>query len=254
MWDDPERYHRAYFARFPGTYSTNDEAVIDDDGHLWVLGRADDVINVAAHRISTLEIEAIADRAPPGRRGCGGRGARRGPRAPCRSPSSPCSTGPTPVRCGSRSPTSVTSQLGGYARLGHVYLTAALPKTRTGKIMRRLLRDVVEHGEPQGDTSAMEDETGSATSRTPSAATATGGPATDVPGCGSRSSRSGCVVEHATTRTVTETDNVLFTTMTMNPQPLHLDAEFASAHRVRRAAGEQPVHARRWWSGWPCRS
>ena len=55
---------------------------------------------------------------------------------------------------------SVTSQLGGYARLSSVYLTSALPKTRTGKIMRRLLRDVVEHGEPQGDTSAMEDETG----------------------------------------------------------------------------------------------
>jgi acetyl-CoA synthetase len=51
----------------------------------------------------------------------------------------------------------VTSQLGGYARLGAVYLTVALPKTRTGKTMRRLLRDVVEHGGPQGDTSALED-------------------------------------------------------------------------------------------------
>ena len=55
---------------------------------------------------------------------------------------------------------SVVSQLGGYAGLSQVYLTSALPKTRTGKIMRRLLRDVVEHGEPQGDTSAMEDEAG----------------------------------------------------------------------------------------------
>jgi len=54
----------------------------------------------------------------------------------------------------------VTSQLGGYARLGAVYLTGALPKTRTGKTMRRLLRDVVEHGGPQGDTSAMEDMAG----------------------------------------------------------------------------------------------
>jgi len=54
----------------------------------------------------------------------------------------------------------VASQLGGYARLGAVYLTGALPKTRTGKIMRRLLRDVVETGEPQGDTSAMEDVSG----------------------------------------------------------------------------------------------
>jgi acetyl-CoA synthetase len=54
----------------------------------------------------------------------------------------------------------IASQLGGYARLGAVYLTSALPKTRTGKIMRRLLRDVVESGEPQGDTSAMEDVAG----------------------------------------------------------------------------------------------
>jgi acyl-CoA synthetase (AMP-forming)/AMP-acid ligase II len=54
----------------------------------------------------------------------------------------------------------VASQLGGYARLGAVHLTSALPKTRTGKIMRRLLRDVVEHGGPQGDTSAMEDLAG----------------------------------------------------------------------------------------------
>ena len=60
VWDDPQRYQQAYFSRFPGCYCTNDEAALDPDGHLWVLGRADDVINVAAHRISTLEIEAIA--------------------------------------------------------------------------------------------------------------------------------------------------------------------------------------------------
>lgn len=54
----------------------------------------------------------------------------------------------------------VTSQLGGYARLGAVYLTSALPKTRTGKTMRRLLRDAVGHGCPRGDTSAMEDTAG----------------------------------------------------------------------------------------------
>ena len=54
----------------------------------------------------------------------------------------------------------VASQLGGYARLSKVYLTSALPKTRTGKIMRRLLRDIVEHGAPRGDTSAMDDIAG----------------------------------------------------------------------------------------------
>ena len=59
VWDDHERYLETYFSRFPGRYATNDEAVLDHDGHLWVLGRADDVINVAAHRISTMEIEAV---------------------------------------------------------------------------------------------------------------------------------------------------------------------------------------------------
>ena len=59
VWDDHDRYRSAYFSRFPGRYATNDEAVLDHDGHLWVLGRVDDVINVAAHRISTMEIEAI---------------------------------------------------------------------------------------------------------------------------------------------------------------------------------------------------
>ena len=60
IWDDHERYLKTYFQRFPGRYFTADEAVRDQDGHLWVLGRADDVINVAAHRISTMEIESIA--------------------------------------------------------------------------------------------------------------------------------------------------------------------------------------------------
>jgi len=159
VWDDPERYHAAYFSRFPGTYSTNDEAVVDNDGHLWVLGRADDVINVAAHRISTLEIEAIAISHP-----------QVAEAAVVGVPDDVKGTVPVafltlldgadPGEVRQQVSESVTSQLGAYARLSHVYLTGALPKTRTGKIMRRLLRDVVEHGEPQGDTSAMEDETG----------------------------------------------------------------------------------------------
>jgi acetyl-CoA synthetase len=148
-----------YFSRFPGCYCTNDEAVLDADGHLWVLGRADDVINVAAHRISTLAIEAIATAHPQV-----AEAAVVGVADP--------TTGTVPVAfltlLDGADPGAVrqevnrdvTSQLGGYARLGAVYLTAALPKTRTGKTMRRLLRDVVEHGGPQGDTSAMEDTAG----------------------------------------------------------------------------------------------
>jgi acetyl-CoA synthetase len=159
VWGDPERYQHAYFSRFPGCYGTNDEAVLDDDGHLWVLGRADDVINVAAHRISTLEIEAIATAHPQVAEAAvvGVSDATKG--------TVPVGfltllDGADPGRVKQEVSAEVASRLGGYARLGAVYLTSALPKTRTGKIMRRLLRDVVEHGEPQGDTSAMEDVSG----------------------------------------------------------------------------------------------
>jgi acetyl-CoA synthetase len=159
VWDDPDRYQHAYFSRFPGCYGTNDEAVLDDDGHLWVLGRADDVINVAAHRISTLEIEAVATAHPQVAEAAvvGVSDATKG--------TVPVGfltllDGADPGRVKQEVSARIASQLGGYARLGAVYLTSALPKTRTGKIMRRLLRDVVEHGEPQGDISAMEDVSG----------------------------------------------------------------------------------------------
>ncbi len=159
VWEDPERYQRAYFETFPGRYCTNDEAVVDGDGHLWVLGRRDDVINVAAHRISTLEIEAIATAHP-----------QVAEAAVVGVPDETKGTVPVAFltlldgadsgRVRQEVAASVTSDLGGYARLSAVYLTGALPKTRTGKIMRRLLRDVVVHGEPQGDTSAMDDVAG----------------------------------------------------------------------------------------------
>jgi acyl-CoA synthetase (AMP-forming)/AMP-acid ligase II len=159
VWDDPQRYQQAYFSRFPGCYCTNDEAVLDPDGHLWVLGRADDVINVAAHRISTLEIEAIATGHPQV-----AEAAVVGVADPTKG-TVPVGfltllDGADPGQVRQEVSAEVSSQLGGYARLGAVYLTSALPKTRTGKIMRRLLRDVVEHGGPQGDISAMEDLAG----------------------------------------------------------------------------------------------
>ncbi len=159
VWDDPGRYQHAYFTRFPGCYCTNDEAVLDDDGHLWVLGRADDVINVAAHRISTLEIEAIATAHPQVAEAAvvGVFDLTKG--------TVPVGfltllDGADPGQVKQEVSDQVASQLGGYARLGAVYLTSALPKTRTGKIMRRLLRDVVEYGAPRGDTSAMDDVAG----------------------------------------------------------------------------------------------
>ncbi len=156
VWDDHDRYLSTYFARFPGKYATNDEAVVDADGHLWVLGRADDVINVAAHRISTMEIEAIVTSHPAVVEA-----------AVVGVPDDV--KGTVPIAFVTLTPGSeydglrqeirnqVVAQLGGYAGLAAVYVTPAMPKTRTGKIMRRLLRDMLVHGEPTGDTSATDD-------------------------------------------------------------------------------------------------
>jgi acetyl-CoA synthetase len=156
VWDDHERYLATYFSRFPGCYATHDEAVVDHDGHVWVLGRTDDVINVAAHRISTMEIEAVVTAHPAVVEA-----------AVVGVPHDTKGTVPIAfVTLGADVPraeveaeisTHVVGALGGYARPDRVYVTPAMPKTRTGKTMRRLLRDLVVHGKPTGDTSAMED-------------------------------------------------------------------------------------------------
>jgi acetyl-CoA synthetase len=155
VWDDHQRYLDTYFSRFPGKYATNDEAVLDHDGHLWVLGRADDVINVAAHRISTMEIEAVVTAHPDVVEA-----AVVGVPDPTKG-TVPIAFVTLRTGAGEDAPEQirarVVGEMGGYAQLDRVYVTSAMPKTRTGKTMRRLLRDVVVHGAPTGDTSAMED-------------------------------------------------------------------------------------------------
>lgn len=162
VWDDHDRYISTYFSRYPGRYATHDEAVVDHDGHLWVLGRADDVINVAAHRISTMEIEAVVSAHPAVAEAAvvGVADETKGmvPVAfvilrDAAAGDGMASPGTVVDEIRSR----VLAQVGGYARVDRFYLTPNLPRTRTGKIMRRLLRDVVEQGAPAGDTSALED-------------------------------------------------------------------------------------------------
>ena len=155
VWDDHERYLSTYFGRFPGRYATNDEAVVDTDGHLWVLGRADDVINVAAHRLSTMEIEAVVGTHP-----------RVVEAAVVGVPDD--TKGTVPVAfvtlsdgvadgVGDEVRALVAETIGGIARPDRVLVTTAMPKTRTGKIMRRLMREVLLYGEVRSDTSALED-------------------------------------------------------------------------------------------------
>ena len=156
VWDDPDRYRSAYFSRFPGRYATNDEAVLDHDGHLWVLGRVDDVINVAAHRISTMEIEAIVAAHPAVAEAAvvGVPDETKGT-VPIAFVTLRQNDDVATVR--EEVTRAVVDEIGAYARLGSFYVTTQMPKTRTGKTMRRLLRDIVVHGKPTGDTSTMED-------------------------------------------------------------------------------------------------
>ncbi|MCC2655266.1 MAG: putative acetyl-CoA synthetase and ligase [Panacagrimonas sp.] len=157
IWDDPARYRSAYFERFPGYYSSSDEAVEDADGHLWVLGRADDVINVAAHRISTIEIESIV---------CAQAGVSDGAVVGVND----ALKGMVPVAfvvlrgdAHDRDAVmraidaAVVHSIGAIARLARIIPTRALPKTRAGKTMRRLLREAVERGCITGDATGLED-------------------------------------------------------------------------------------------------
>ena len=156
VWDDPDRYTQAYFSRFPGVYATNDEAVLDNDGHLWVLGRVDDVINVAAHRISTMEIEGALT-AHPSVVEAAVIGIPEPTKGTVPIAFVTLANGVDPEVAREQLAAHVVAEMGGYARPASIYVTPTLPKTRTGKTMRRLLRDLVVHGKPTGDTSAMED-------------------------------------------------------------------------------------------------
>ena len=156
IWGNPERYQESYWSRFPGRYFAGDGAKIDDDGYLWLLGRVDDVMNVSGHRISTTEVEsalvdhpAVAEAAVVG--------------------ASDDITGQAIVGYvilrGGNEPSDelreeirqhVAKKLGPIARPKAVMLVPDLPKTRSGKIMRRLLRDVAE-GRDLGDTTTLAD-------------------------------------------------------------------------------------------------
>jgi acetyl-CoA synthetase len=156
IWDDPARYRATYFNRFPGAYATSDEAVADAEGQVWVLGRADDVINVAAHRISTMEIEGAA-------------GSVAGVAEAAVVGVSDAVRGMVPVafvtlRPGAERATvsadvaaAVERAIGGIGRLRTVYTPSALPKTRAGKVMRRLLREAAETGAVKGDLTGLDD-------------------------------------------------------------------------------------------------
>jgi acetyl-CoA synthetase len=153
IWGDPQRYRDTYWSRFEGRYFAGDGAKLDDDGYLWLLGRVDDVMNVSGHRISTTEVEsalvshpAVAEAAVVG--------------------ATDATTGQAIfayviLRSGGEASADdlrnhVANEIGPIAKPKAIFITPDLPKTRSGKIMRRLLRDVAE-GRNLGDTSTLAD-------------------------------------------------------------------------------------------------
>ena len=156
IWGDDERYRETYWSRFPGRYFAGDGAKVDEDGYWWMLGRVDDVLNVAGHRIGTMEVEsalvdhpAVAEAAVVGRRH--DLRARRSPH------SSRSRTGaPNQPTLKDELKEHVTKKIGAIARPDDILFSADLPKTRSGKIMRRLLRDIAE-GRALGDTTTLAD-------------------------------------------------------------------------------------------------
>ena len=158
IWGDDERYKEAYWSKVPHKYLAGDNSRCDSDGYYWIMGRIDDVLNVSGHRLSTIEVEsalvshpAVAEAAAVGR--------------------------PDPIkgeaiavfvviRQGEPNDAlkaelrkHVRKEIGALAQPDDVRFTASLPKTRSGKIMRRLLRDIAAGKESTGDTSTLEDFT-----------------------------------------------------------------------------------------------
>jgi len=159
IWGDPERFVETYFRRWDrDTYFPGDGAKRDADGYLWILGRVDDVINVAGHRLGTMEIEsALVDHPAVAEAAVIGvpheiKGTAIVAFVSLRDGHAPSRALADEVR------EHVAIKIGALARPEQVHLTADLPKTRSGKIMRRLLRDIAE-GRALGDTTTLADPT-----------------------------------------------------------------------------------------------
>ena len=157
VWGDDARYQHQYFSQIPPFYFAGDGARRDAEGNFWIMGRIDDVINVSGHRLGTMEIEsalvahpAVAEAAVVGRPDeltgtavvafvtlQGGREGDEALKADLKA--------------------HVTREIGALARPSDIRFAPLLPKTRSGKIMRRLLGDIASNRETLGDTTTLED-------------------------------------------------------------------------------------------------
>jgi acetyl-CoA synthetase len=160
VWGDPERFKETYWNKFPGKYFAGDGARFDEDGDIWLLGRIDDVIKVSGHRLSTAEIESalvehhwVAEAAVVGAKD---EITEQAVVAFVILRQDEISDAPSESDIAKILRDWVTQKIGAIARPRQIMVVTELPKTRSGKIMRRLLRDVAE-GRPVGDVTTLAD-------------------------------------------------------------------------------------------------
>jgi acetyl-CoA synthetase len=157
IFGDAERYKKAYWSEVPGVYFTGDGARRDSDGYFWLMGRVDDVLSVSGHRLGTMEIESalvahlkVAEAAVVGKpdelkgEGIVAFVSLQDGHEPS-------------IALQDELKKHVAKEIGALARPDHIRFTPSLPKTRSGKIMRRLLRELAATGEVKGDTTTLED-------------------------------------------------------------------------------------------------
>jgi len=156
IYGDPDRFVRQYWSRYPGRYFTGDGAKVDGDGYFWLLGRVDDVMNVSGHRISTYEVEsalvdhpAVAEAAVIGK-AHEVKGQAISAFVTLKERFQPSNALKEELK------QHVVEKIGALARPEDIFFSAELPKTRSAKIMRRLLRDIAE-GRVLGDTTTLAD-------------------------------------------------------------------------------------------------
>ena len=159
IFNDPDRYAQTYWSEVPGNYFTGDGARVDEDGDYWLMGRVDDVINVSGHRLGTMEVEsALVAHPKVAEAAVVGRPHDLKGQAIAAFVSLESSHEPSP-QLKEELREWVAREIGSLARPDDIRFTQALPKTRSGKIMRRLLRELATSGEIKGDTTTLEDFT-----------------------------------------------------------------------------------------------
>ncbi|MEE2642874.1 MAG: acetate--CoA ligase [Planctomycetota bacterium] len=158
IWGDEERFREQYWSKVPGKYLTGDNARQDDDDYYWIMGRIDDVINVSGHRLSTIEVEsALVSHPHVAEAAAVGRPDEIKGQAIAVFVTIKDVEASEELRKELRQ--HVRTEIGALAQPDDIRFTGALPKTRSGKIMRRLLRDIAAGKEASGDTTTLEDFT-----------------------------------------------------------------------------------------------